>query len=540
MKKTVLLGMMLAAALAALRAQEVIVNPPAAFPDSEGVDRLAAVKGKLSPEFPREMKASAEIGYVVVTVFLDEKGKNRARWVEGTVHPYRNAVDEVLNHWKVLPAERGGKAVESRIWFSVIFNPASSAGSLPDATPRLLEPSLIFNPDKKADKALTVPVTLKVNEQGRPEDVRAGISYEPLQKVITEAVAGWKFSPARKGGQPVGAELTLPVVVQPGMSLDVAKGTPPSVIKQSPPVYPQEMSKSGLRGEVSVEFVINIEGNVEDAKVIESNNPGFNEAALEAIRKWKFKPAKMGDKPVKARMKQAIVFQLFGGQDAYTIEKPKKPKGTPPNVYEPDVSPKPRGVNLPVYPYELLRSRTKGSAEVRMIIDERGRIYEATVLKSTHPEFGLALAAAIQAYTFDPALKQGKPIASALQMKQEFEPYDSVDRDTRDLLDTEVRHPEDIVTAKTAAEVPKPLSRPGPAYPPDLDRAGTSGRAVVEFLIDRDGRTRLPRIISATHPAFGYAAMQAIAAWQFEKPMSQGKSVVLRVRMPIEFSPAGK
>jgi TonB family protein len=59
----------------------------------------------------------------------------------------------------------------------------------------------------------------------------------------------------------------------------------------------------------------------------------------------------------------------------------------------------------------------------------------------------------------------------------------------------------------------------------------------VEFLIDRDGRVRLPRIVSATKSAFGYAAVQAVSAWQFDKPVVGGKSVILRVRMPMEFAP---
>jgi TonB family protein len=542
MKKTAALGVVLAFTMGsvALRAQEVIVNPPLAFPGQEAFDRVPVVKGRLAPEFPREMKASSEIGYATVIVSLDEKGKNRARWVEATVHPYRNVMDEELTHWKVQPAERGGQPVGSRIWFSVIFNPASSSEKLPDATPRLLELSPIFHPDKKAGKTTTVPVNLVVNEQGRAERITVGSAYQALQGPIQEAVAGWKFSPARKGGQPVVAELTLPVVVQAQVASEIAKGTPPVPIRQMQPEYPKAMVYSGLRGEVTVEFVIDAEGKVEDAKVLESNNPGFNDAALEAVRQWKFKPARMGEKPVSTRVKQLIEFQLFGGRDAYSIEKAKPAKGARPSVYEPDVLPKPRGVKLPVYPYELLRNRTRGSAEVRMIIDERGRVYEVVVLKSTHPEFGLALAAAVQAYSFDPALKEGKPVASALQIKQEFDSYDSVDPDTQDLLETEIRHPEKILSAKTRAELPKAISRPGPAYPPEKERAGKEGRAVVEFLIDRDGRVRLPRIVSATDPSFGYAAVQAAATWQFEKPLINGKSAVLRIRMPMEFEIAGK
>jgi TonB family protein len=46
----------------------------------------------------------------------------------------------------------------------------------------------------------------------------------------------------------------------------------------------------GLSGRVVLEIIINENGDVENARVLQSNNPIFNEAALEAVRKWKYSP----------------------------------------------------------------------------------------------------------------------------------------------------------------------------------------------------------------------------------------------------------
>jgi outer membrane biosynthesis protein TonB len=56
---------------------------------------------------------------------------------------------------------------------------------------------------------------------------------------------------------------------------------------------------------------------------------------------------------------------------------------------------------------------------------------------------------------------------------------------------------------------------------------------------------RLPRIISATDPAFGFAAAQAVFGWQFKPPTKGGQPVVTKVRIPFGFedkpsAPAGK
>lgn len=58
-----------------------------------------------------------------------------------------------------------------------------------------------------------------------------------------------------------------------------------------PPTYPMRARNRNIKGWVKVEFTITKEGNVKDAKVIESEPSSiFNRAALKAIKRWKFKP----------------------------------------------------------------------------------------------------------------------------------------------------------------------------------------------------------------------------------------------------------
>ena len=59
---------------------------------------------------------------------------------------------------------------------------------------------------------------------------------------------------------------------------------------------------------------------------------------------------------------------------------------------------------------------------------------------------------------------------------------------------------------------------------------------MIEVLIDKDGRARLPRIVKASEPALGYAAAQAANDWRFNPPKANGKAVVARVRVPFVFS----
>ena len=76
------------------------------------------------------------------------------------------------------------------------------------------------------------------------------------------------------------------------------------------PEYPYELKRQGIEGIVAVSCVIDADGNVTDAEVKKSSNDGFNKAAIEAINKWKFKPAKVGGKPVKCRVTIPFRFNL--------------------------------------------------------------------------------------------------------------------------------------------------------------------------------------------------------------------------------------
>lgn len=74
-------------------------------------------------------------------------------------------------------------------------------------------------------------------------------------------------------------------------------------------------------------------------------------------------------------------------------------------------------------------------------------------------------------------------------------------------------------------------------YPPALKQGDKpAGTAMIEIVIDREGRARLPRIVSATREEFGWAAATAAAQWVFQPPMRGGHAVDVKVRVPFEFT----
>ena len=69
----------------------------------------------------------------------------------------------------------------------------------------------------------------------------------------------------------------------------------PKLIRHVPPIYPENMKGNTLSGNVLVEFKIDLLGNVKAPRVKSSTHNGFSNAALNAIRRWKFEsPIKYG------------------------------------------------------------------------------------------------------------------------------------------------------------------------------------------------------------------------------------------------------
>ena len=79
------------------------------------------------------------------------------------------------------------------------------------------------------------------------------------------------------------------------------------------PVYPRRAKQARIEGWVTMEVIIRPDGSVSDVKVMDSAPPRlFDEAALAAMQRWKFRPKIVDGTPVAQRAKQTIEFVLEG------------------------------------------------------------------------------------------------------------------------------------------------------------------------------------------------------------------------------------
>ncbi|TVR54093.1 MAG: energy transducer TonB [Puniceicoccaceae bacterium] len=77
---------------------------------------------------------------------------------------------------------------------------------------------------------------------------------------------------------------------------------PPVPTRTVAPVVPPELRRQNLSGMVSVAVIINERGQVIDSRINRSNQPEFDQLAVDAVRQWRFQPGKKDGQPVKVRV----------------------------------------------------------------------------------------------------------------------------------------------------------------------------------------------------------------------------------------------
>jgi periplasmic protein TonB len=82
-------------------------------------------------------------------------------------------------------------------------------------------------------------------------------------------------------------------------------------IVQVAPMYPRRAEDLGLEGFVLLEFTVTREGLVRDPRILESSNPIFDRAAVEAVLRFRYRPRVIDGEPLEVPgVRFRITFQI--------------------------------------------------------------------------------------------------------------------------------------------------------------------------------------------------------------------------------------
>lgn len=167
-------------------------------------------------------------------------------------------------------------------------------------------------------------VELTVGRDGSVEKVTPIRSTPPFTQGLIDAVSGWHFTPALEdaigsdgtpqGPKPVASKILVaslfraPVLIGPTLGeKTVNVGSPSAEVvyptATSEPPYPPQAFAPGV---VLIEVSVNAGGAVTEARVVGSAPP-FDQPALEAARKWRYRPAL-----VRGRATAGYAYLVFG------------------------------------------------------------------------------------------------------------------------------------------------------------------------------------------------------------------------------------
>lgn len=143
----------------------------------------------------------------------------------------------------------------------------------------------------------------------------------PMQTDVPQLVTVDSFvqpiqPPPPENMKPVTGVVSIPTARQTGLGkgievFDIRNLDQQPIPKfRAKPQYPFEMRRAGINGEVVVEFIVDTNGNVRNAFAVRSTQRDFEQAAVQAVSKWTFRPGRKGGRAVNTRMQVPIVFTL--------------------------------------------------------------------------------------------------------------------------------------------------------------------------------------------------------------------------------------
>jgi TonB family protein len=237
---------------------------------------------------------------------------------------------------------------------------------------------------------------------------------------------------------------TLPLLLAslltalPAVARDAGSDYQPlKIIKTTDIVFPKDATQLGVReGEVRVVIQVDDNGQLSDFLVTSYSLPLFAERAVNAIKGWRFEPARLGGQPRSSVTELNFVFSTKGivvtelnlasyvAQRDYQI-RPDAYTYRARTLHELDRIPTPSKIVKPVYPPEMVPKNGPVSVEVEFYIDEHGQVRLPSVDRETNQAHETLAAAAINAvaqWTFEPPMSRGRPVLVYARQEFKFQP----------------------------------------------------------------------------------------------------------------------
>ncbi|HWR36153.1 MAG TPA: energy transducer TonB [Clostridia bacterium] len=191
---------------------------------------------------------------------------------------------------------------------------ASPKGALPkSARDQIVPPAVVV---RNENPKLVVPPTVVAPEINLPQMANLG---DPLSNVTGPASNGTGFGGGIGTGSGGGVGSGRGPGVGPGWGGGTGGGayrvgggvSAPRALYAPDPEYSEEARKAKYQGTVVLWVVVGPDGRPHDIRVQRSLGMGLDQKAMDAVRSWKFEPAKKDGQPVAVQINVEVNFRLY-------------------------------------------------------------------------------------------------------------------------------------------------------------------------------------------------------------------------------------
>lgn len=243
----------------------------------------------------------------------------------------------------------------------------AEAETLPRAlNPQELTAALHLNyPRTARDSAFdgTVLVSMVVSATGVPDDIAVVAPADPgFDSATVASVQVLRFLPGTVDGRAVPVRVTLPVTWQfraeappapesdeeaawfaslDSAAAEMARGALDLEMVEEPPrvlnpddfmrtlsrVYPRLLRDAGVRGEVTVRFVVRADGRPDHIHVVRASMHQFITPTIRAVEALRFRPARVNGRPVSVRVVQQVQWMTSGNPTSSFLSPPVRSGG---------------------------------------------------------------------------------------------------------------------------------------------------------------------------------------------------------------------
>jgi TonB family protein len=328
---------------------------------------------RVQPAYPKEARKSRISGIVVIEGTTDVNGKVVAARILKSVPGLDQAAIDAVKQWVYEPMIINGRprpvVFTTTLRFSLLDEGATAAAGVESGVTGELEGGVTGVVEGGVEGGLEGGITGAV--EGEVEGGLAGSKQGEAGKEVIRASGKIK---------------------------------PPERVKLVNPVYPEIARQAQVEGTVILEATTDEKGDVVSVKVLRSV-PVLDQAAVDAVRQWKYAPMIIDGKPRKVVFTVTVRFKLNPSEK----EKAFYEFALGAVRAEGDIKPpQPLKIVEPVYPPEAVKAGIEGTVILAVKTDAAGKVEDAMILRSI-PALNQAAIDAVKQWVYEPLVIEGIP-----------------------------------------------------------------------------------------------------------------------------------